>query len=917
MKLGVLRTLAVLILGPLAGLAAQADDFSVYLDTDRDPSTGCAVPVLGGQPLSGIDWEINVTVNRPPPVVASASQSPCQDPATGAFGPATPLPANIPVGIDVGVDGSDVVEVDALLADLGLAPGARVDLYLVASDGRSASAQAARSGYLIPSAGAPTPVPALPLLGLLALAAGLGFLTWRERQARMWIVGLVVLLLPGVAWLAVPHVSDGKIGDWAGASPAATSPAGDTATPETDVRRLYLAEQNQRLFFRVDVTELEAATAPVALITVDNPHPKVGARVTLHGASSDPVAGGSLKFAWSLSAAPAGSAVGIANPGSADQSFVPDVPGAYEFKLQVTNAGGSTSAPATAVVTATALTANAVPHAVVTAPQSVKVGSRVALSGAGSTDADLDPLSYAWTLVSKPAGSAASLTALAKAKTDFTPDMPGTYLVQLTVNDGSAASAPAQAQIVAVTGGVPPQVDAGAESHVLVGQQFELTPTITDADGDLASVTWRVVTRPDPASTAEVQRIPRGTKAELHYVFTPDAVGAFVLEVVAQDAAGNVASDRVRVLADAQPHPIANAGTDQTVKVGDTVTLDGRNSYDANGHAALTYQWSLTSGPAGTTVDASTFSGATPTFTADLAGDYVFQLVVSEGGVDSAPDSVTVTAQPVAAPASLYDKLLGLGLDSTDAHLLEANHKAEAEAVVAATDRMFAGFSLADSMFLAAADPVAQEFLSVCPAANLANWTPEQKARFRKIFGRLVFAVNTSLFRKAFNDQASLLDPKYQDVPPNWRPYPATYDEFRTAVGQALTGGGNALKLVMCSTATGVAHGVPPLKLKVEQAMMGDTQVGGQVKAGWPVNGAAGLVFHELTHSFGYAHNDPGDEVNNKPNNLPYFVQIILGYQAENILAEYCKGDPTCANPFYLQGSPNSLLTKYFGADTP
>ena len=75
-------------------------------------------------------------------------------------------------------------------------------------------------------------------------------------------------------------------------------------------------------------------------------------------------------------------------------------------------------------------------------------------------------------------------------------------------------------------------------------------------------------------------------------------------------------------------------------------------------------------------------------------------------------------------------------------------------------------------------------------------------------------------------------------------------------------------------------------------------------------------MFHELTHSFGYAHDGPDAEVGSKPYNIPYFVQIILGYEADNIVPEYCiEGGAACTKFTYAPGAPNALLTEFFGPD--
>ncbi|MFN2366610.1 MAG: PKD domain-containing protein [Desulfurivibrionaceae bacterium] len=97
---------------------------------------------------------------------------------------------------------------------------------------------------------------------------------------------------------------------------------------------------------------------------------------------------------------------------------------------------------------------------------------------------------------------------------------------------------------------------------------------------------------------------------------------------------------------------IADAGSDQAVRVGDLVTLDGSGSKVSFGGststgAMLTYNWSFTLKPAGSSAVLSDQTSMNPTFTADQAGTYTVRLIVSDGSGNSADDSVTIIATEI------------------------------------------------------------------------------------------------------------------------------------------------------------------------------------------------------------------------------------------------------------------------------
>jgi hypothetical protein len=84
------------------------------------------------------------------------------------------------------------------------------------------------------------------------------------------------------------------------------------------------------------------------------------------------------------------------------------------------------------------------------------VGIPVSFNGAGSTDPDGQPLTLRWVLVSRPAGSSATLLPTGSDNSSLTSDVAGTYEVGLRADDGLDNSA-LVTKILTATGTAPPQ----------------------------------------------------------------------------------------------------------------------------------------------------------------------------------------------------------------------------------------------------------------------------------------------------------------------------------------------------------------------------------------------------------------------------------------------------------------------------
>jgi len=171
-----------------------------------------------------------------------------------------------------------------------------------------------------------------------------------------------------------------------------------------------------------------------------------GTTVTLDASTSTAASGITLTYAWTLNSKPTGSAATLVSPNSPKPTFVADAAGSYVASV-IVNDGTTASAPATINVVASA--ANAAPVANAGVAQVVVSGNLVTLDGSASSDANSDPLTYAWTLTSKPTGSAAALSSLTSLKPTFTADTAGTYVATLVVNDGKVNSSPSTTSITA------------------------------------------------------------------------------------------------------------------------------------------------------------------------------------------------------------------------------------------------------------------------------------------------------------------------------------------------------------------------------------------------------------------------------------------------------------------------------------
>jgi len=399
------------------------------------------------------------------------------------------------------------------------------------------------------------------------------------------------------------------------------------------------------------VNSTPSAVAPVA-VTPAIQNVTIGAIVKLDGTSSTTTSASGLTFKWILVSKPLGSAAVVTGDTLAISSFQADLPGEYVASLTVSD-GILTSIPVQVRVTATVV--NAAPVANAGQNQTVLPNTSVLLDGTLSADANNDPLKFRWQIMQKPANSRALLSSTVSPKPILDVDLPGTYSINLVVNDGIIDSQISTVNVIVVTSKPPPLANAGVGQNVITGSQVTLDGSASsDPSGSSLSYVWTMLVK------------PAGSKAVLAPItdarpkFVADVSGLYVFNLTVSNFTTGSSPSAVTVFADnVNLPPIANAGSPQNVVTGARVILDGSASFDPEGKP-LSYQWNLLSVPFGSTTALSSLSSVKPTFSADLPGIYVATLIVNDGNSNStlAVNSVTAASGNIAPIANAGSNLL-------------------------------------------------------------------------------------------------------------------------------------------------------------------------------------------------------------------------------------------------------------------
>ena len=282
--------------------------------------------------------------------------------------------------------------------------------------------------------------------------------------------------------------------------------------------------------------------------------------------------------------------------------------------------------------------------------QSLSADQEIRLDGGGSFDPDGDLMSYTWSFSRVPDGSGLlssdnpfSTNNTASSITSFEPDIMGIYIVSLVVTDAKGETSMTDSVIVSVSEGALPTADAGEDQNTTQGANVDLSGIGSfDPLNRSLFYEWSISSAPEN-STASIQDATAVSTS-----FQPDMSGRYLISLVVNSGVSISEPDIMVVnVASSNPEPpIASASLATSAVTEDCseIALDGSASSDPNGDS-LTYFWSLQQKPADSQSEDSSFDDrytVDPHFYADVAGEYVFSMAVSDGQEWSDADLLTI-----------------------------------------------------------------------------------------------------------------------------------------------------------------------------------------------------------------------------------------------------------------------------------
>ncbi|WDD96644.1 LysM peptidoglycan-binding domain-containing protein [Thalassomonas actiniarum] len=251
----------------------------------------------------------------------------------------------------------------------------------------------------------------------------------------------------------------------------------------------------------------------------------VGKTLKIDSAITSEAGNEALTYFWTLDR-PDGSSAELDSPRALTPGFTPDIAGIYTAQL-IVNDGKANSLPARAAWIARPIPVRD-PLTHQGEDQYLYAGDAVLLDGRKSHDLSSDKVEYRWVIAQKPPGSQAILEGVSQPTPVFTPDIDGSYIIELTVSDEHNRLTPLRTIYIASNPDQHPVAKINPGYTALTHNRIELSSEGSSRLDDNVRYCWTLRT------PAESQIVLSGDSVT-NPSFTPDVEGTYTVTLVVKN----------------------------------------------------------------------------------------------------------------------------------------------------------------------------------------------------------------------------------------------------------------------------------------------------------------------------------------------------------------------------------------------
>ena len=400
-------------------------------------------------------------------------------------------------------------------------------------------------------------------------------------------------------------------------------------------------------------------TKPTAMINAPAGEMRVNTKLIFSGTNSSDPENDTLTYQWRLTSTDGNTEFAIAVNNQSKVEISVTEAQSYKLTLIVSD-GKLSSTPVDKLVEIKTAPTQLIARA--GQPQTVKQGDVVLLDGALSSTSNGVINQYKWQFNTKPLSSSATIENNNNVKSQFIADKSGSYAVKLTITNslGETASNEVLIQSEPLDDNSAPQAVIKVQNKTIAPNSIATLDGTQSSDpdqGDTLSYLWAITSQPANSNPALTDNLTHTAG------FSSSVLGQYTLSLTVKDQHGEASTASVTLAVEATNQaPIAQLVAERSIMLNDLVTLQCAQCNDPEGQP-LSYLWKLQGKPENSIAQLIQHTTATPSLSADIEGDYVITLIVSDGQLSSEQATTVLHAQANEKPTAIISDVPSILVD--------------------------------------------------------------------------------------------------------------------------------------------------------------------------------------------------------------------------------------------------------------